>query len=180
MGHILFELNYKYHIFVFFENKCNARSRSSSANRLAIKLRELMNVYYQNLFYTQNLQKQAYNKGVKSCSYALDEQIWLNSKYIMTKRNQKLEAKFIRLFQSLHLVEKQAYKLELPTKQRIHDVFHVLVLKQDTKRKKQINKFIPKFEVGNNKEYEIKVIQDRVVYAKKADGHFLGLYYLVI
>ena len=50
----------------------------------------------------------------KPKSYSLSEKVWLNSKYIKTKRNQKLEAKFFRSFRVLYLVGNQVYKLELP------------------------------------------------------------------
>ena len=82
-----------------------------------------------NLHYAQKLQKQAYNKGVKPKSYAPSDKIWLNNKYIKTKQNRKLEAKFFRLFQVLHPVKKQVYKLEFPKKWRIHNVFHKSLLK---------------------------------------------------
>ena len=72
-----------------------------------------MNIYCKNLFYTQKLQKRAYNKGVKTRSYNSSNKVWLNSKYIKTKQNRKLEAKFFGLFQVLYLVKKQVYKLEL-------------------------------------------------------------------
>ena len=54
-----------------------------------------------------------YNKGVKARSFAPYNKVWLNSKYIKTKDNQRLKAKFFGLFQGLHSVSKQAYKLEL-------------------------------------------------------------------
>ena len=38
--------------------------------------------------------KTTYNMGTKPRSYASGEKVWLNSKYIKTKYNQKLEAKF--------------------------------------------------------------------------------------
>ncbi len=62
------------------------------------------------------MQKKAYDKSVKSCSYAPNEKVWLNRKYIKKKRNKKLESKFFGPFRIFHVVEKQAYKLELPTK----------------------------------------------------------------
>lgn len=45
-----------------------------------------------------------------------------------------------------------------------------------------MNKFLPmlKFEANNNKESKIKTIYDNAIYAKKADKHLLGLYYLVV
>lgn len=80
-----FELNCRYHPSVSFKDEGNARFRSFLVNELVIKLRELINVYYQKLLHTQNLHKQAPDKGVKPCSYAPNEKVWLNSKYIMIK-----------------------------------------------------------------------------------------------
>ena len=99
------------------------------------------------------------------------------------KRNQKLKAKFFGPFQILHPVGKQAYKLDLPTKWKIYNVFHVSLLEQDTMRKKQINGLFrepePEFNAGDNKEYKVKAIKDSVVYAKEAERHLPDLYYLV-
>ena len=120
---------------------------------------------------------------MKPQSYAPRENVWLNSKYIKTKRNQKFEAKFFGFFRILHLVGKQAYKLDLPTKWKIHDIFHISLLKQDTTKKGRMNELFPKpepeFDAGNNKEYEVEAIIDSAVYAKKAERHLLGLYYLI-
>ena len=73
-------------------------------------------------------------------SYVSTNKVYLNSKYIKTKQNQKLEAKFFRLFQVLHSVRKQVYKLELFRKCRICDIFYVSLLEQDTTRKGRIDK----------------------------------------
>ena len=58
-------------------------------------------------------QKRAKNKETKPRNYTPNKNIWLNSKYIKTKCNSKLEAKFFRHFQVFHLVGSQVYKLEL-------------------------------------------------------------------
>ena len=104
----------------------------------------------------------------------------MNSRYIKTKCNRKLEAKFFGPFRVLHPVGKQAYKLELPKKWRIHDVFHMSLLEQDTTRKGR-EFSVPEFELepGDDKEYEVEAIRDSAVYAKEADGHLPELYYLV-
>ena len=74
-----------------------------------MELKELMNVCRQNLLYTKDLQKQSHDKEVKSRSYAPGEKVWLKSKYVKTKQNQKLEVKFFRPFQMLYPAGKQAY-----------------------------------------------------------------------
>ena len=182
-GHTPFELNCGFHPRVSFKDDVDPRSRSCSANELAKELRELMEICQQNLLHAQELQKRAHDKGVKPRSYAPGEKVWLNSKYIKTKRNRKLEAKFFGPFRILHPVGKQAYKLDLPTKWKIYDVFHVSLLEQDTTRKGRMNELFPKpepeFNAGDNKEYKVEAIKDSAVYAKEAEEHLLGLYYLV-
>ena len=182
-GHTPFELNCSFHPQVSFKDNANPCSRSCSVDKLAKELRELMNICQQNLLHAQELQKKAHDKGVKPQSYAPGEKVWLNSKYIKTKRNRKLKAKFFCLFRILHPVGKQAYKLNLPTKWKIYNVFYVSLLEQDTTRKGRMNKLIPElepeFDAGDNKEYKVEAIIDSAVYVKKAERHLPGLYYLV-
>ena len=123
----------------------------------------------EKLNHAQEFQKRAYNKCVKPRNYAPDGKVWSNSKYIKIKYNQKLEAKFFRLFQVLHSVEKQAYKLELPKRWRMHNVFHVSLLEQDITRKERVDKRVMELELeaGNNKKYEVEAIRDSTVYASK-------------
>ena len=86
-GYMPFKLNYSYYLRVSFKENTNLCSKSKSANRLLAKLQELMTVCRKNIYYTQKLQKQANDKGVKSRSYAPSDKIWLNGKYIKTKKN---------------------------------------------------------------------------------------------
>ncbi len=183
-GHTPFELNCDYHPRVFFEEDVNPRSRSRSANKLVEELRKLIKVCCQNLLYASELQKRGHNKRVKSRSYAPGEKVGLNSKYIKTKKNKKLESKFFGPFRVFYVVGKQAYKLELPTKWKIHDEFYVLLLKQNITRKERVDSkalLEPKkeFEVGDNKEYEVEAIIDSAVYGQQANNQMPGLYYLV-
>ena len=92
-----------------------------------------------------------------------------------------MEAKFLGPFWVLHPINKQAYKLKLPKKWRIHDIFHVSLLEQDTTKKGQVNdmQLDFKFEAGDDKEYEVDGIRDSAVYARESAGQLPGLYYLV-
>ncbi len=89
-----FELNCGYHSRVSFEIDFVLCLRSRFFNKLVKKLKELMEICCQILLHTQELQKRSYNKGVKNRSYTTGEKVWLNSKYIKTKRNKKLKSIF--------------------------------------------------------------------------------------
>ena len=180
-GHTPFKLNCGYHPWMSYKEDVNPCSKSKSADELLIELRELMIVCRENLHHTQELQKQAHDKGVKPKSYAPGDKVWLNSKYIKTKQNRKLEAKFFGPFRVLHPVGKQAYKLELPRKWRIHDVFHVSLLEQDTTRKGRVDEDVTELDAGDDEggEYKVEAICDSAVYARESAGHLPGLYYLV-
>ena len=105
-GHTPFELNCGYHFRTSYKEKVDSRSQSKLADELSKELRELIVICHKNLHHTQELQKRAYNKRVKPRSYAPSEKVWLNSKFIKTKRNRKLEAKFFGPFRVFHPVEK--------------------------------------------------------------------------
>ena len=181
-NHTSFELNCGYHPWVSYKEDLDPCSKLKTAEKLSSKLRNLMAVCQQNLHHAQELQKRAHDKGVKPQSYAPGDKIWLSSKHLKTKQNCKLEAKFLGPFWVLHPVGKQAYKLKLPKKWRIHDVFYVSLLEQNTIKKGQMNNTQLDFEfkAGNGKEYKVDGIQDSVVYARELAGQLPGLYYLVL
>ena len=70
----------------------------------------------ENLHHAQEVQKRGHDKGVKRWSYAPGNKVWLNSIYIKTKRNRKLEEKFFEPSRVIYPVGKQTYKLEHPKK----------------------------------------------------------------
>lgn len=90
---------------------------------MAIELPKLLVVLCENFYYTLKLWKQAKHKRDDLKNYAISDKIWLNSKYIKTKCNLKLDAKFFNPFWVLYLVWKQAYKLEQLKEWKIYNVF---------------------------------------------------------
>ncbi len=71
----LFELNYGLYLWVSFKENVDPYFRSYLANKLTDKLKELIEICCQNLFYAQELQKRAYNKGVKSRNYTSSKKV---------------------------------------------------------------------------------------------------------
>ena len=124
-GYTPFELTCGFHPRVSYKEDVDPCSKSKSADQLATKLHILMSVCRENLQHVQELQKRYHDKHAKPKSYAPGDKVRLNSKYIKTKQNRKLEFKFFGPFRVLHPVKKQAYKLELPKRWKIHHVFHV-------------------------------------------------------
>ena len=93
-----FEFNCRYHPYVFYKENVNPHSRSKVANELTKKLRNLMVICRKNLQHAQELLKRGHDKRTKPKSYAPSKKVWLNSKYIKTKCNRKLEVKFFESF----------------------------------------------------------------------------------
>ena len=181
-GHAFFELNCGYYPWMSYKKDVDPRSQSKLADELLTKLRKLIIVCWENFHHAQELQKRANDKGVKPRSYVSDKKVWLNSKYIKTKRNRKLEAKFFGPFQVLYPIGKQAYKLEFLKKWRIHDVFYVSLLEKETTKKGRVDKNVTELDAGNNDsgEYKVETIRDSVVYARESEsGHLPGLYRLI-
>ncbi len=97
-GHTSFELNCGFHLQAFYNKDVDPHSQLKLADELATELRKLMAICRENLQHTQGLQKRYHNKYAKLRSYAPDNKVWLNSKYIKTKRNRKLEATILWTF----------------------------------------------------------------------------------
>ena len=81
----------------------------------------------------------------------------------------------------LHPIGKQAYKLKLIKKWRIHNIFRVSLLEQSPTVKERVKENLTKleFDASNSEEYEMEAIRDSAVYAKELEGYLPCFYYLV-
>ena len=115
-GYTPFELNCSFHLQLFFEDTVDPCSRSCSVNKIAKGAKGTGRYLSIKPTPCPKTPKRAHDKGVKPWGYTTEEKVWLNSKYIKTKQNQKLKAKLFDFFRILHPVGKQSYKIDLYTK----------------------------------------------------------------
>ena len=182
-GYSLFELNCRYHPRVVFKKNISLCSQSKTADKLSTTLQKLITVCQKTSIMLKSFKSKFIIKTLSpGAIYVSGDKIWLNNKYIKTKQNQKLEAKFFRPFKVLHPIGKQDYKLKLPKQWKIYNIFHLSLLEQSIIQKEQINKKIIELEcnAGNSQEFKVEAVWENAIYANKAEGHLPGLYYLIV
>ena len=134
---ILFETNQNYHFRMFFENNQNLKVKSKFAKNNVKHLQKLLNVFRANLIDAQVKQAKYENKRTLFKKHFVKQYVMLNEKKIRIKRNKKLKWKHFELFQVLKTIKDQVCRLELLKRWRIHDVFHVSLLKKSKFKKKR-------------------------------------------
>ncbi len=111
-----FEVLLGYHPWMFYKDNCDPLSKSWTADENAATLRNLIKKLKVYLTESQELQAFYHNKHVKERTYWLVDSVWLNGKHIKTKKNPKLERKYLSPFEILEAVGKQVDKLKLLAK----------------------------------------------------------------
>ncbi len=178
-----FEALLSYHPWMSYKDNRNLRSQSRTADENAAALCNLMKELKVNLIVSQELQALYHNKNVKEGTYWPGDSVRLSRKLIKIKKNIKLEHKYLDPFEILEAVGKQAYKLKLPSKWRIHPVFHVSLLERDVTKKEAVDQKIVdqlEFAEGEKPDQKVDLIMDSMVLAEEViDGRSPGLYYLI-
>lgn len=73
------------------------------------------------------------------------------------------------------------YKLKLLKKWKIYNVFYMSLLKQNIRKKREIEKITQlKLEDRNSKKYKIKTNYASTVYDNKAEAYLPSFYFLVL
>jgi truncated hemoglobin YjbI len=124
-----FWANYNYHPTLQFKApKAPSNMRSEiQAAAMTAALAETHQKLRENLMEAQ--ERQAKYAGGKEVTFEVRDKVWLSTRNIRTTRpSKKLDYKRAGPYTVSKVINKNAYKLDLPKMMRIHDVFHVSLL----------------------------------------------------
>ena len=93
------------------------------------EISELQEFIRGNLLLAQKSHARFYNSGRRTPDFAVGQKVMLRTTNIRTLRlSKKLDVRFLGPFTILAEINKNAYRLGIPTSRRIHNVFHVSLL----------------------------------------------------
>jgi hypothetical protein len=139
----------------------------SAARARAEEVTKLRNQLYKRLKETRNNQAKYYDEKHISRIFNVEDKILLNFRNIhIFRSSKKLDHKYYESFEIEEFIEKQAYKLRLSHTFRIHNVFHVSLLKS---YKEQFDDVVASSSIMINEERhdEMKLILDSRLYRKR-------------
>ena len=176
-----------------FEDPANFKAKSKSANEHARYLAELLNVLKTNLAHAQEQQAKYKDARTKtSVEFQVGSYVNLNAKNIRTKRNKKLEWKSFGPFKVLETIGDQAYRIDIPKRWRIHNVFHVSLLEEVKAKRGERAPLEPTYQPKDidieedettEEVYDVEAIEDSKIFKEgqvpEKPYSEPGLYYLI-
>ena len=143
------------------KNVLSTKTRALNIARVREKLKA-------RLKKAQKAQAKYYNKKHILCTFKARDKVYLNSKNIeLICPSKKLDYKYYRSFKIEKPVRKQAYRLKLFEKIKIHNVFHVFLLEPYIKTNDSNVSAPPLIVVKEENEYKVEKILNNQIHQRK-------------
>jgi hypothetical protein len=128
-----FYANYGYHPRFTFSTTTASPLDIPAAKELADKLAAHHDALAENIKTAQDTQARYYDAKHQRVEFKVGDKVWLLSTNINTERpSKKLDWKRLGPYTILERIGLQAYRLQLPSSVKIHNVFHVSLLEKYT------------------------------------------------
>jgi hypothetical protein len=139
----------------------------SATRARAEEITQLRNQLYKRLNETRSNQAKYYDEKHTSRIFNVEDKILLNFRNIhIFRSSKKLDHKYYESFEIEEFIEKQAYKLRLSHTFRIHNVFHVSLLKSYKERFDDVIAS-PSIIINEERHDEIELILNSKLYRKR-------------
>ena len=131
-GYSPFFLNYGYHPVLPVELlKGDEEVKTEAVDNFVKRIQREWDHAKRNLLQSVQKQQQYYNQRHRMVEYKVGDLLLLSSKNLSFKNiPAKLQKKFVGPFEVIEKIGPQAYRLDLPDTWKIHNVFHVSLLKR--------------------------------------------------
>src|SRR5580765_1410605 len=129
-----FYLNYGFNP-TFPSNLLNSVKQSNveTVKQVLLKLDKITKLAANNIIAAQQRQKYYTDNSRREVEFKIGDNVLLSTKNLKTllpEQTKKLSKNFIGPFKIIEVISKVAYKLELPSHMRVHNVFHISLLKE--------------------------------------------------
>jgi len=127
-------LNYGFNP-TFPSNLLNSVKQSNveAVKQVLFKLDKITKLAADNIIAAQQRQKYYADNSRREVEFKIGDNVLLSTKNLKTllpEQTKKLSKNFIDPFKIIEVISKVTYKLELPSHMRVHNVFHISLLKE--------------------------------------------------
>jgi hypothetical protein len=141
----------------------------------AVDLSELHTILKERIANAQQKAEIQYNKNhLPAPEFELGDRVWLKAENIKTlKDSKKLDDRYLGPFEVITKVSSHAYRLRLPKRLGIHNVFHVRLLEPVTTNTipNRVAPPPPPLDIQGQQEYEVEMILDCKLDKRRKDPY---------